>query len=99
MKSATKRACRGLVEIARRADLGDHRIVHDDDAVGDGQCLFLVVGDIDGGDAELLLQLAHLLADMAAKLGVEVGKRLVEQQHFGLEHHGTGHGDALLLAA
>ena len=74
-------------------------VVHDDDAVGDRQRLLLVVGDVDDGEAELLLDLADLLADMAAELGVEIGERLVEEQHLRLEHQRAGDGDALLLAA
>ena len=90
---------RRVVEFARRAVLRDHRIVHDDDAVGDGQRLFLVVRDVDHGQPELLLDLADLLAHMAAQLGVEVGERLVEQQHLRLQHQRARHRDALLLAA
>ena len=72
---------------------------HDDDAVGDGERLFLVVGDVDDGEPELLLQRADVLAHAAAQLGVEVGERLVEEQDLRLEHDGARHGDALLLAA
>ena len=45
---------RRVVELARRAVLGDDGIVHDDDAVGHRQRLFLIVRDIDDGQAELL---------------------------------------------
>ena len=36
---------------------------------------------------------------MAAQLGVEIGQRLVEQQHLRLQHERARHRDALLLAA
>ena len=90
---------RGVVELARGSLLGDHRAVHDDDAVGDGERLLLVVGDVGDGQAELLLQLADLVADAAAELGVEVRERLVEEQHLRLEDQGARDRDALLLAA
>ena len=63
---------RPLVELARAALLLDAAGVHHDDAVGDRQRLLLVVRDIDHGEAEALLQLADLLAHLAAQLGVEV---------------------------
>ena len=44
---------RALVNVLGRADLLDHAAVHDGDAVGNGQRLFLIVGDVDGGDAHL----------------------------------------------
>ena len=90
---------RGVVELARRPLLGDDGAVHHDDPVGDRQRLGLVVGDVDDGEAEGLLQLADLVADPAAQLGVEVRERLVEEQHLRLEHQRPGDGDALLLAA
>ena len=47
----------------------------------------------------LAVQAAHFGAHGDAQLGIEVGERLVEQEHLGLAHHGAGHGDALALAA
>ena len=75
------------------------RIVHHDDAVGHRQRLLLVVGDIDHRQAELGLDFADFLAHMPSELGVEVGERLVEQQHLRLQHQRPRHRDALLLAA
>ena len=88
-----------IVELARRALLRDAALLHHHDAVRDGQRLLLIVGDVDGGEAEALLQLADLGAHAAAQAGVEVRQRLVEQQHLRLEHQRAGDGDALLLAA
>jgi hypothetical protein len=52
-KVATKLGGGLVVDFERRADLVGAAGVHDDDAVGDRQRFFLVVGDEDGGDAEL----------------------------------------------
>ena len=49
--------------------------------------------------AEALLQVADLLAHLPAQPRVEIGQRLVEQQHRGLEHQRARDRDALLLAA
>jgi hypothetical protein len=45
------------------------------------------------------VQLLDLGAHLHAQLGVEVGQRLVEQEHRRLAHDGAAHGDALALAA
>ena len=88
-----------IVDFARRADLLDQAVAHHHDAVGHRQRLFQVVRHVDRRDAEPVLQLAQLDAHVGAQLGVEIGERLVEQQHRRLEHEGARQRDALLLAA
>ena len=56
---------RAIVDVLEAADLLDRALVHHDDPVGDRQRLLLAVGDEDGGDAELLLQRANVLAQPA----------------------------------
>jgi hypothetical protein len=73
--------------------------IHHDQPVGQRHRLDLVVGDVDRGDAELALQPLDLEPHLHPQLGVEVGERLVEQEHRGLAHDGAAHGDALALAA
>ncbi len=92
-------AGRRLVEIARTARLGDAGIGHDDDVVGNRQRFALVGVDIGDRQIEPLLQLADIVTDAAAQLGVEIRKRLVEQQYLRLEHQRAGDRDALLLTA
>ena len=53
MNCATKTFCRLVVELHRRADLGDVAGVEHDDPVGHGHRLDLVVGDVDHRGAEL----------------------------------------------
>ena len=90
---------RALVEVLLRAHLPHGAIVHDHEPVGHRQGLLLVVRDHDGGEAELLLQLADLDAHLLPQLGVEVGQRLVEQQHVGPEDERARQRHPLLLAA
>ncbi len=90
---------RRIVDFEGRTDLLDPAIVHDDDAVGHRQRFLLVVGHIDGGDAEVALHRPDLLAQGHADLGIESRERLVEQQHLGLDGQRAGEGDALLLPA
>ncbi len=82
-----------------RAHLQQPPEIHDADAVGQGEGLFLVMGDQDGGDAELALHLADGAAQLLADLGVERAEGLIEQQHLGLVRQRARHRDALLLAA
>ena len=90
---------RVAVDLHRRADLLDHALVHDDDPVGDRERLLLVVRDHDGGDAELALQRADLLAQVDADDRVERRQRLVEQQQAGRGGERPRQRDPLLLAA
>ena len=56
MNSATKRLSRPVVEVGRAAELLDAPLVHDRDAVGHHQRFFLIVGDVDEGDAQFLVE-------------------------------------------
>ena len=90
---------RVVVDLPGSAHLRHHALVHDYDVVGDAHGLGLVVGDVYGGDAELLLYAADLRAHVHPQLGVQVAQGLVKQQHAGLRDQRAGQGDPLLLAA
>ena len=94
-----ERGGREVVDLEGRADLLDPALAHDHDPVGQLEGLLLVVGHVHGGDAQLALDLADLVAQGDADLGVERGQRLVEQEHGRLDGQGPGQGHALLLAA
>ena len=98
-KEATKAVAGCVIDRLAVADLLDDALVHHGDAVRHGQRLALVVGDVDEGDADPLLDGAQLVAHMLAQLEVERRERLVEQQHLGLDRERAGDRDALLLAA
>ena len=61
---------RALVDVLRGAYLLDNAPVDDDDPVGHGHGLGLVVGYVDHGDAQLGLDLLDLKAHGFAQLGV-----------------------------
>ena len=44
-----------VINVLGGADLLDEAALHDDDAVGHGQGFFLVVGDVEEGDAKALM--------------------------------------------
>ena len=90
---------RPLEHLEWRADLSDDAVLEHHDLVGEGHRLDLVVGDEDHRGAKLALQPLDLDAGLVAQLGVEVGERFVEQEHFRLAHHGAADGNALSLPA
>ena len=73
--------------------------MHDGDPVGDRQGLVLVVGDEQGGDADLELDAPDLVAQLGADLGVQRRERLVEQEDLRLDRERPGERHPLLLAA
>jgi hypothetical protein len=74
-------------------------VAEDRDAVAERHRLDLVMGDVDGRHAEARLQLGDVRAHLDAQLRVEVGERLVHQEHLRLAHDRTPHRHALALAA
>ena len=73
--------------------------VHHRHLVGHGDGLELVVGDVDDGGVEVVVEALDLRAHLHAELGVEVGERLVHQEDRRVAHQRAAEGDALLLAA
>ena len=71
---------RPVVEVERPADLLDDAVMHDDDLVGHGHGLDLVVCHIDGRGLQPLVQFLDLGAHGDAQLGVEIRQRLVEEE-------------------
>ncbi len=57
------------------------------------------MGDIDGCDVDLTLDIADDIAHLNTQLGIKVRQRLVHQQHPGLDNDGAGKCYALLLSA
>ena len=76
----------------------DDAVVHDRDGVGHRHGLFLVVGHVHKGDADLALNLLELDLHRAAQLEVERAERLVEQQHLWAVDERARKRDTLLLA-
>ena len=88
-----------VIDFHGRADLQDHAAAHDGDAVRHGHGLFLIVCDIDEGDAELSLQALELNLHLLAQLEVQRTQRLIQQQHARVVDQRPCYGDALLLPA
>ena len=90
---------RGVVEGLRRADLLEQALAHDRDPRAHRHRLDLVVGDVDDGRLEALVEPGDLGARLDAQLGVEVGEGLVHEEHRRLADDRPTERDALALAA
>ena len=90
---------RETVDLRRLVELFDLALVHHRDPVRQRERLLLVVGDVDEGDADLLLQRDQLELHALLELRIERGQRLVEQQQLRPVDQRARHGDALALAA
>ena len=82
-----------------KINLVDNAILHHDDEVRNGHSLFLIVSNKDGGDPCLPLDAAQFLAGLQTQTGIQIGKRLVQQQDARHLHQRTGNGHTLLLTA
>ena len=86
------------VNIQRRPDLFDMAVVGDDDFIGHFDGFVLVVGDEDAGNADAVDCILEPVAQFLADLGVDGGKRFIQEQDLGIRRQGPGKGHALALA-
>ena len=86
------------LQILGRSLGDDAAVVDDGEPVAQGVGLVHVVGGEDDGFAEAVV-IADDLPQQQARLRIEAGAGLVEEQHFGIVHHGAGDGEALHHAA
>ncbi len=90
---------RPLINLQRCAHLLDATLVEDGNAVAQGHGLHLVVGHIDDGGPQLLVQTRQLQPGLVAQGGIQIGQGFVEEKDLGLAHDGPADGHALALAA
>ena len=88
-----------LVQALRVAELFVAAAVHDGDPIGHRHRLFLVVGHVDEGDPDLLLDPLELDLHLLAQLQIERPERFVQEQDRRPVDQRTGERDALRLAA
>ena len=88
-----------VIKLLRRADLLDDAVVEHDDPIGERHRFSLIMRHIDHGGADIGVELGDLDPHLHAQVGIEIGQRLVEQEHVRLADQGATDGDALALAA
>jgi len=77
----------------------DPSVIHDDDAVGDLQRFFLIMGHEDAGDVDFVVQPAQPPPQFLPYARIERPEWFVEQQHARLDGKRAGERDALPLPA
>src|SRR5215210_517043 len=98
-KAHDELAGRVFVEVLGAADLLYCAVVHEDDVIRDLHSLFLVVGDQDRRDVDIIVQPAKPGSELLAHAGVEGADRLVEEEDLRLDGEGSGQGHPLALAS
>ena len=96
-KAGHKQVAGEIVQILRSIHLLDDTVFHNDDPVAHRHCLGLVMGDVDKGGLQALMQTADLRTHRGTQLGIQVGKRLVEQEYSWVTHHCASERHTLAL--
>ena len=86
-----------IVQVLRGIDLLDDAVLHNNDTVAHGHSLGLVVGNVDEGGSQLLVQLDDLGAHGGTQLGIQVGQGLVQQEDCRVTNHCTAQSNTLTL--
>jgi hypothetical protein len=86
-------------EPLRAVDLLEHPVAQHGHALAQRHRLDLIVGDVDRGHPEALVQAGQLRPHRDTQLGVQVRQRLVHQERLRLAHDRAAHRHALTLAA
>ena len=98
-KTGHKNVGRGVIEHLRCVALLQDAIAQHGDAAAHRHGLDLVVGHVNERGLETLVQPAEHGASVNAELGVQVGQRLVHQEHRRVANDGASNGHALSLPA
>ena len=75
------KSCLLIVKFQRRAHLHQFTVTQCDNPIGHSHSLDLVVGDINHGITEPLVESLDLCAHLDAHFGVKIGQGFVEQEH------------------
>ena len=92
-----EQVCRVVINGQWLAHLLDPAVMHDNHDIGHGHRLDLVMGHIDRGGFQALMQGLDLGPHFHPQLGIKVRQRLVEQKDLRFACQGAAHGDPLAL--
>ena len=86
-----------VIQILGRIYLLYNTILHNDDSGTQGHSLGLVMGYIDDGSLQSLMQLGNLNTHLASQLCIQVGQRLVHKEYLRAADNSTAHSHTLSL--
>ena len=98
-KLGYKNISRTVINLRRRIILLNHALVQNNDFLTDCHCLNLVMRYIDKGGFINLMDLDKLAAGKSAELGIQVGKRFIQQKVRRFFHQRTAKRHSLPLPA
>ena len=87
------------MHLARRTDLLDDGVAHDDDLVSERQRFLLRMRDHNEGDVQFTLHLFQFDHHRLAQIEIERSEGLIEQEHGRPADQGARQRHALLLSA
>ena len=90
---------RAVIYVLRSANLLNYAQLHNYNHVGDGHCLFLVVGYENGGNLGFSLNSSDFFSGLQTESCIKVGKRLVQKKYTGHLYQSSCDGNSLLLTA
>mmetsp|Transcript_28726 Transcript_28726/g.54376 ORF Transcript_28726/g.54376 Transcript_28726/m.54376 type:complete len:348 (+) Transcript_28726:2360-3403(+) len=90
---------RRVIDLLRGAKLLHIAAIHHRNPRRQGHCLDLVMGDINDGGAQLLVQLLDLCTHVHAQFSIKVRQRLIKQKHIRIAHQRPAHSHPLTLPA
>ena len=88
-----------IIDLIRRPDLLKASVVHHSDRIRHVDGFFLIMGDIDKGDPQLLLQALQLVLHGTPQLQIQRTKGFVQKKHLRIIHKRSGYGYSLTLTA
>ena len=77
------------VQVARRVDLLYKTVLHYYDTGTHGHCFYLVVGYVDEGCLQLVVQFADFATHCGTKFCVQVAEGFVQKEYLWFTHDGT----------
>src|SRR3989442_1073619 len=91
--------CGPQIELRGGTDFEKRSLVHEPDTIRQRQRFFLIVGDVDRGNLEGLLQRFELEAHFLGQLRVEIAGRFKKKKTLRLSAKSARQGSPLLLPA
>ena len=98
-KTGHEGVARFVVKMEWAAGLLQRAVAENGDAGPHGHGFGLIVGHVDDGGLEALVELDQLGPELGPHLGVKIGEGFVEKEDAGLADDGAAHRNALLLSA
>jgi len=86
-----------FIQLLRSSNLLNETVTHNNDTGSHGHSFGLVVGNIDEGGLEFLMQTGQVGSHLGTQLSIQVGQRLVQKEDLRITDDGTAQSNTLSL--